>query len=152
MFCFETNLPLHQNWYKSKDFYLNLMVDHGSSGKRTIDNKQRLEKIEQRLDGIDKTLRNLTQMVAALTIKRKHEPMKWRPDQRGNWQENGYNDQCRSQINSEINGRGAIRTNPTANRNFHEPYPLQVYEHRNQGAPTRRDDDNLQRGVFDEQD
>ena len=144
MFCFETNLLLHQNCYQSKDFYLDLMVDHGSNGKRTIDDEKQFEKIEQRLDGIDETLRNLTQMVAALTIKKKHEPMKRRLDQRCNWQKNGYNDQHRSHTNSEINGGGAIRTNPTTNCNFREPYPLQVYEHRNQGAPTRHDDDNLQ--------
>ncbi|CBI37516.3 unnamed protein product, partial [Vitis vinifera] len=73
------------------------MVDHGSNGKRTIDDEKQFEKIEQRLDGIDETLRNLTQMVAALTIKKKHEPMKRRLDQRCNWQKNGYNDQHRNQ-------------------------------------------------------
>ena len=36
------------------------MFDDGSSGKWTIDNEQWFEKIKQRLNEIDKTLRNLT--------------------------------------------------------------------------------------------
>ena len=89
---------MHQNWYQSKDFYLHLMVDDGSSGKRTIDDKWQFEKIEQRLDGIDETLCNFTQMVVALTIEGKREPMKWKLDQRGYQQEDDYDDQRRPQI------------------------------------------------------
>ena len=89
---------MHQNWYQSKDFYLDLMVDDGSSGKRTIDDKWQFEKIEQRLDGIDETLCNFTQMVVALTIEGKREPMKWKLDQRGYQQEDDYDDQHRPQI------------------------------------------------------
>ena len=52
------------------------MADNGSSGKRTIDDERRFKKIEQRLDRINDTLRNLTQMVAALAIEGTREPMK----------------------------------------------------------------------------
>ena len=52
------------------------------------------------LTGIDETFRNLLQMVAALTIEGKREPMKWRLDQRGDWQKDDYDDQCRPQIGS----------------------------------------------------
>ena len=51
------------------------MANDGSSGKQTIDNERWFKKIEQRLDGIDETLRNLMQMVVMLTIEGKHEPM-----------------------------------------------------------------------------
>ena len=68
------------------------MFDDGSSGKWTIDNEQWFEKIKQQLNEIDKTLRNLTWMVVALTIKGKCEPMEQRLDQHGDWQEDGYND------------------------------------------------------------
>ncbi|KAL6346066.1 hypothetical protein AAG906_025346 [Vitis piasezkii] len=68
-------------------------------------------------------------MVATLTIEWKRAPMEL-----------------------EIYGRSAIHTGVTANRDFCEPYPLQVYKSRNQGAPRHRDDNNLQRGVVDKQD
>ena len=84
-------------------------------------------------------------MVVALTIEGKHEPMERRPNQCSNWQEDGYDNRRQPQIRLEINGGRAIRAGPVVNR---EPYPLWVYEHQNQGAPRRRDDDNLQRGVF----
>ena len=74
------------------------MADNGSSGKRTIDDERRFKKIEQRLDRINDTLRNLTQMVAALAIEGTREPMKWQPNQCGDWQEDGYDDQRRPQI------------------------------------------------------
>ena len=151
-FPFETNFPLHHNWYQSKDFYLDLMFDDGSSGKWTIDNEQWFEKIKQQLNEIDKTLRNLTWMVVALTIKGKCEPMEQQLDQHGDWQEDGYNDWLQPQIGLEIDCGGAICTSPAANHYFCECYPLRVYERRNQGALRYRDDDNLQRGVFDEQD
>ena len=128
------------------------MANDDSSGKWIIDDERRLKKIEQWLDEIDETLRNLMQMVVALTIEGKREPMKQWLDQRGDWQEDSYDDQRRPQIGSKINGGGAILTNPIANRNFREPYPLQVYEHWNRRAPRHRDDDNLQWGVFYEQD
>ena len=83
-------------------------------------------------------------MVAALTIEGKCEPMKRQPNQCGDWQEDDYDDQRWRQIGLEINGGGAIRTKPIANRYFRDPYPLRMYEHRNRGAPRRRDDDNLQ--------
>ena len=120
MFRFETNLLLHQNWHHNKDFYLDLANDI-SSGKQIIDNEQWFKKIEQRLKGIDETLRNLTQMVVALTIEGKHEPMERRPNQCSNWQEDGYDNRCRPQIRLEINGGRAIRAGPIVNR---EPYPL----------------------------
>ena len=41
---------------------------------------------------------------------------------------------------------------PTANRDFYKLYSLRVYEPHNRGVPRRCDNDNLQRGVFDEQD
>ena len=41
---------------------------------------------------------------------------------------------------------------PTANRDFYKLYLLRVYEPHNRGVPRRCDNDNLQRGVFDEQD
>ena len=50
MFHFETILPLHQNWYQSKDFYVDLMAEDDSSVKRTIDDKRWFKKIEQRRD------------------------------------------------------------------------------------------------------
>ena len=71
------------------------MANDGSSGKQTIDNERRFKKIEQRLDGIDETLRNLTQMVVVLTIEGKHEPMEWQPNQRGDWQEDNYDNRHR---------------------------------------------------------
>ena len=92
------------------------------------------------------------QMVSALTIEGKREPMKRRLDQCGDWQEDDYDDQCRPQIGSKINGGGVIRTNPTINRDFCEAYPLRVSEGRNRGALRHHDDDNLQRGFFDDQD
>ena len=88
------------------------------------------------------------QMVSALTIEGKCEPMKRRLDQRGDWQKDDYDDQCRPQIGSEINGGGVIRTNLTINRDFCEAYPLRVYEGRNRGALRHHDDDNLQRGFL----
>ena len=42
--------------------------------------------------------------------------------------------------------------NPTINRDFCEAYPLRVSEGRNRGALRHHDDDNLQRGFFDDQD
>ena len=91
-------------------------------------------------------------MVVGLTIERKHEPMKRRLEQCSDWQEDGYDNQHQPQIGSKINGGGVIRTNPTANRNFRRPYPLRVYECGNRGAPRRRDNNNIQQGVFYEQD
>ena len=101
-----------------------MMADDDSGGKRTIDNEQRFKKIEQRLDGINETLRSLTWMEVFFTIEGKLEPMKQRPDQHGDQQQDDYNDQRWPQIGSKINGEGAIHTNPTTNRNFREPYPL----------------------------
>ena len=40
----------------------------------------------------------------------------------------------------------------TANRDFYKLYSLRVYEPHNRGVPRRCDNDNLQQGVFDEQD
>ena len=128
-----------------------MMVDDDSSGKRTIDDEQRFKKIEKRLNGINETLRSLTQMEVFFTIEGKREPMKQRPDQHGDQQQDDYNDQRWPQIGSKINGGGAIHTNPTTNRNFREPYPLRVYERQNRGAPRHHDDNKLQRGVFYEQ-
>ena len=119
------------------------MANNGSSGKQTIDDERQFKKIEQWLDRINETLRNLTQMVAALTIEGTREPMKRQPDQRGDWQEDGYDDQRRPQVVYEINGGGTICTNPTTNRDFHDPYLLQVYDQQNREAPRHHDDDNL---------
>ena len=57
------------------------MASDNSSGKRTINNK-RFE-IEQRLNRIDETPCNLTQMVTVLIVEGKHEPMERRLDQCG---------------------------------------------------------------------
>ena len=91
-------------------------------------------------------------MVVELIVEGKREPMERRPNQHGDWKKNGYDDQRWPLIWSEINGRNRIRMGPTINRDFRWPLPLWVYEHHNRGAPRRRDNDNLQRGVFDEQD
>ena len=46
-----------------------MMANDDSGGKQTIDD-------EQQLDGINETLRSLTQMEVFFTIKGKREPMK----------------------------------------------------------------------------
>ena len=45
------------------------MAEDGSSGNRLAGDERLLERVEQRLDGIDETLRNLTQMMTALTAE-----------------------------------------------------------------------------------
>ena len=55
------------------------MAEDGSSGQRSTDNEWRFATIEQRLNGIDESLRNLTQTMAALTTQRRHEPIDRRP-------------------------------------------------------------------------
>lgn len=39
---------------------LNLMVDDGPGESRILDDEQRLDKLEQRIEGIDETLHNIT--------------------------------------------------------------------------------------------
>ena len=141
-FRFKTNLPLHQNRYRGKNFYLNLMVDNGSSGKQTIDDKERYEKIKQRLNEIDETLQNLTQMLATLTVEGKRKPNGGTTRPTWRLAKGGYDDWHRPQIGLKIDNGDSFRTSPTGNHNFSEPFPLRVYERQNQGALRWHDDDN----------
>ena len=111
------------------------MADDGFSGKWTINNEWWFERIEQRLNRINETLCNLTQMVVALTIEGKREPMERRPDQRGDWQEDGYDELT---LATDRGQKSIVEAQFTC-----EPYSLWVYERWNRGAPRQHDDDNL---------
>lgn len=52
------------------------MTKNGSMASKSPMTDGSLKKIEQRLEGIDENLRNITQMMTTLTIEKNHEPVK----------------------------------------------------------------------------
>lgn len=51
------------------------MTKNGSMASKSPMTNGSLKKIEQQLEGIDETLRNITQLLTTLTIEKNHEPV-----------------------------------------------------------------------------
>lgn len=59
------------------------MADEGTGGSRTADDERRLDELKQQIEGMDEALCNLTQMLTALIVKYRLEPIQTQP----NWKE-----------------------------------------------------------------
>lgn len=65
------------------------MAEDGFSGKQPVDNERQFELIEQRLDNMDKTLRNLTQMMVAWNVEGRRGHVGRQHDHGGDYPEDG---------------------------------------------------------------